>query len=967
VSEFIHDVAPEDLFPVLTDYLSGVSVFLLDPERRVSSWNAGAERLWGYSSDEIVGRPFSLMGGSNAVQEEGWRVRKDGSTFWARIVIARLPDSGFAVLTRDMTELKEAEDKLRRSESRLAESQQLAHLGSWEWDIAADRVTWTDELFRIFGLPPGSIQVTYQEYLKRVHPEDRDHAQAIVGRALAERSTFASEYRIVRQDGAVRVFQTRGQVLVDAEQKPIRMYGVCQDVTELHQAQSALRESEERYRRIVETAEEGIWTLDAEGRTVFVNQKMAEMMRCRLEDMIGRSLFSFMDDQGRAIAEKNLARRQQGIREQHDFKFVRPDGTEFWAIVSASPIMDSSGRYVGALGMITDISDRKKREEQSQLLAQEKVRREEAERAQIRSAFLAEAGTLLDASLDYSATLSQVAKLVVSSMADWCTVYVQENNAVRRIVVEHSDPSKVQWAEEIEKRYPYDPESPKGIAAVLRGGKPELYKSIPDELLRSRARDEEHLRLLRQVGLRSAMVVPMRARGKVIGAIALILSESEASYDEEDLALAQSLADRAALAIENSRLYHEATIAHRKATFLAEATAVLNSSLDYESTLATVARLAIPFLADGCAFDLVTPTGIRRVAVETSDKSQETFLKEIFGRYPIVDRPFSVRGVISTGKSVLLSQITDELLASVAVDPEHLELMKKNRSESFMAVPLFARGSVIGSIGFWTRQSGRRYTPADLGFAEELASRVAMAVDNATLYLEAKNAIRTREQFLSIASHELKTPLTGIQLQLQSLLRAAKKDTLSADRIIRSIESVERQGDRLAKLIDILLDVSRISSGKLSLKQEPVDLVEIVRAVADRFAEELKTKGISLGLEANGAAPSLADRLRLEQVVTNLLSNAIKFGKGRPISVSVRRNGTAHVITVRDQGIGMDAAARGRLFHPFEQAGAPASVGGLGLGLYISRQIIEAHGGSIEVESVPNEGSTFSVTLPAVG
>jgi signal transduction histidine kinase len=251
--------------------------------------------------------------------------------------------------------------------------------------------------------------------------------------------------------------------------------------------------------------------------------------------------------------------------------------------------------------------------------------------------------------------------------------------------------------------------------------------------------------------------------------------------------------------------------------------------------------------------------------------------------------------------------------------------------------------------------------------AEDIAHRSSLALDNARLYHQAQEAIHTRDEFLSIASHELKTPLTSLKLNVQSILRSAERGQILPERILPAIDNIHRQTDRLSKLIESLLDVSRIAAGRLTLDREDVDLAGVVPAVVERFKEELQRSGSTVTIRGDAPAIGKWDRFRMEQVVTNLVSNAIKYGQGKPLALTVCANGASVALTVRDQGIGIAPADLARLFQPFERAVSPRHYGGLGMGLYIVRQIVEAHGGSVDVDSAPGKGSTFVVRLPVDG
>ncbi len=596
-----------------------------------------------------------------------------------------------------------------------------------------------------------------------------------------------------------------------------------------------------------------------------------------------------------------------------------------------------------------------------------------AETSARHAAFLVEAGALLAAALDEEAALAQVARLAVPRIADWCTVDLADRDgAIRRVAIAQTDARRAACARELARRYPPRPDTPYGPARAIRTGRPQLWSEITDAMLAAVARDAEHLRLLRALGLSSGVSVPLVARGRVLGALTLGTAESGRRYGPADVALGEALAYRAALAVDNARLYREAEARRRaaeaeerRARFLAEAGQALAASLDYEATLATVARLAVPVVADWCAVDAVDARGrIRRLAIAHSDPARVEMAWKLHHAYP--SRPDDpVPRVIRTRQPELAPEIPDALLEAAAYDEAHLVTLRSLRLTSYMVVPLVARGRSLGAITLLTAESGRRLGPADLSLAEALAHRAALAVDNARLYREAEEANRIKDEFLATLSHELRTPLNAL-LGWVTLLRTGRLDARTTE---RALESIERNTRLQVRLIEDLLDVSRIMAGKLALDARASALAPLITAAVEAAQPAAAAKGIRLTVALDATAgPVWGDPARLQQVVWNLLSNAVKFTPaGGAVDIRLERSGGDAVVTVADTGQGIEPEFLPHAFERFRQAdsGSTRAHGGLGLGLAIVRHLVELHGGTVHADSAgPGRGATFSVRLP---
>jgi PAS domain S-box-containing protein len=401
--------------------------------------------------------------------------------------------------------------------------------------------------------------------------------------------------------------------------------------------------------------------------------------------------------------------------------------------------------------------------------------------------------------------------------------------------------------------------------------------------------------------------------------------------------------------------------------FLNQASTLLASSLEYGPTLTSVARLAVPAVADWCAVDILERGGkLARLAVAHVNPAKVRFAQEVEARYPSdPNAPHSVQSIIRSGKPLLMEEIPESLLTNAAVDEEHLRLIQELGLKSAMVVPLRARGKTFGAITFVAAESDRRYGPRDLSFAEELATCAALAVDNASLFREAEQASHAKDEFLATISHELRTPLSNM-LGWATLLQSPG---MSEEKRAHGLATIERNAKAQAQLIEDLLDVSRIISGNLRLELAPVNLVTIIEAAADAIRPAALAKGVDLQVVVDTlAADATGDAARLQQVLWNLLSNGVKFTPaGGTVTVRLARHESQIELQVVDTGIGIEAEFLPHVFERFKQANASATriQGGLGLGLAIVRHLVELHGGTVRAESDGvRKGSAFKVRLP---
>ncbi|XXX82643.1 ATP-binding sensor histidine kinase [Sorangium sp. So ce134] len=475
---------------------------------------------------------------------------------------------------------------------------------------------------------------------------------------------------------------------------------------------------------------------------------------------------------------------------------------------------------------------------------------------------------------------------------------------------------------------------------------------------------------------KSLLGVPILRQGEVVGLLYLENNLVEGAFTPERLTALSLLATQAAISLENARLLANeqaartaAEASERRAAFLAEAGEILSGSLDDGETLSRIARLSVRTLCSWCVIDIVEGGEIRRAFWAHRDPTLESLIQELERRYPPGrDSPHPATRVLRSREPLLLPEISEAILREHCEDDGHVMLLRELGTYSLITVPLVARGQPIGALSVVSSVPERRYGDADLELVQEVARRAAIAIDNAWLYRAAQEAIRVRDEFLTVATHELNTPMTSLTLSLEGLHRSVQSGRAWDPQAMgRQVDRALRQAARLCRLNNELLDVSRLHADRLPLEVAEVDLGAVVRDVIARFKLDLERAGCSVSLGDSGRIVGLWDRARIDQIVTNLLANAMKFGAGKPVEIAVSEEAGTARLSVRDQGIGIDPARQEQIFERFGRAVSDRHYGGLGLGLYIGRRIAEAHGGSIRVQSAPGAGATFLVELPCAG
>lgn len=671
--------------------------------------------------------------------------------------------------TRDVTEERLLKNQLQRARARLEEALAVGAIATWLWEIPDDRVYADANLAEWFSISTDDAAGgPLTNYVRAIHPADRDRVEKTIAQAIAAGGNYEADYRIVNPDQSSRWVIARGRVERDAGLRPLRMAGVLVDITARKFAENARDESEAKFRLMADTIPQLAWMAHPDGHIFWYNRGWYDYTGTTPEQMEGWGWQSVHDP---AVLPGVLDRWKGSIADGAPFEMIFPlkgsDGSFRPFLTRVNPLWDETGGVLYWFGTNTDIS--------------------ESKRAEDTARFLADASASLAAVVDCESTLGKVADVAVPFFADWCAVDLAEpDGALRRLTTVHTEPAKIQLATELRRRYPPQAADPFGPAHVLRTLKPELAPEITDDDLVASIHDQRQLALLRELGLKSYICVPILARGKAIGVITFLMSES-----------------------------------------------------------------------------------------------------------------------------------------------------------------------------------GRRYGQADLLVAEDLAHRAAVAIDNSLLYAELQEADRRKDEFLATLAHELRNPLAPIRNALQIL----QLPRIDAATIERSRAIMERQVHQLVRLVDDLLDVSRVMRGKIELRRERIELATVVARAIETVQPLIEVQRHELVVAVASESLLLdADPVRLAQVVGNLLTNAAKYTEpGGRIELTARREGNSAILRIRDNGIGMTADILPHIFELFVQVDhtATRSQGGLGIGLTLVKNLVEMHSGTVAALSEGlGKGTEFVVSLP---
>jgi len=910
-------------------------VLVRDRDRRIVMWNTIDEELYGWTREEALGkhshellktrfprphdeieREFLRTG---RWQGEVVHTRRDGTpVVVASQWVAQMneADELVAVLevNRDITEKSNAKEALKLSEERYKALTELI-----------PQLVWT-------SLPDGRIDYASPRWLEYtgfaddqfqgeswsacLHPEDLEPTLQAWYRAVESGTPHQIEHRVRDAKGSYRWFLTRAIPLYDEGRQIVKWYGTCTDIDEQKRARDLLRTEKERLKLAFEAGR--MFTLDWEAATgqLVWSETLEQIQGLPRGSFIG-TIQSFRDlihPDDRQAVESTIVRSFERRSEfEVEFRYLLPTAQVHWMSARGQVFCDEAGRPVRVIGVGMDVTERKRSEERIVALQHD-----------------------LENRIRELETLQDLLPVGVAIAEDPLCRSMRANRSLLELL----------------------------------GSPPGANVSLTAD-----ARERPGWRVYRDGRELSALELPLQkcaARG-----IAVRDEECDLVWSDGRLVhlliSANPLRDDAGELKGCVGVHIDITERRRNeqvSRFLAEVSASLAALSDPANTLKGVARLALPFFADFCFVDLLgNDRRIHRVAACHARPGREDLAAPLAPEGPLTSDPrLLIHRVLQSGRAEIVPEFSEDRAPELANDAEHEQLIRELRPRSIICVPLAARNRTFGAMTFGLSESARTYGTADLALAEDLARRTAIAVENARFYQELKDADRRKTEFLAMLAHELRNPLVPIRNAVHLLSHPARVGSLDSKGLL---EMLDRQVETMSRLVDDLMDVTRISRGKVELRKEIVELSRVVDRAVGSARTLIEDRGHALSVQLPpDSLPVPADPMRLEQILCNLLQNAAKYtDPGGRISLVAERSNGEVTIRVRDSGVGIEPEMLPRIFDLFTQIEDRRSraQGGLGIGLSLVRTLVELHGGSISALSDgPGRGSEFVVRLPVV-
>lgn len=915
-SERLHDL----IFNTIRDAIFYVTH---EPDDRIrfASVNHAFLEATGLAESQVVGRFLEevvpepslsrlLEQYRAAIRERGPRTWEEesvhpGGTRWEEVTVVPLLDadgecSGAVGVVHDITERKEAEESIKRAYSMLKAVIESTSDGIFAKDLSGRYVMVNASGAANIAMRPEDIvgktdfDLFPREDAERFRDGDRQVAEAGETRTYEETAVLL---------GVPRTLLIAKGPYRDSNGRMIGLVGNSRDITDQKETHKALERSLAALQATLDSTADGILVLDLSRRITNVNQQFLDLWGIQRSTVDESNYEQVLEHVLRQLKDPELCRRSfeqlltDPALERTDI-LERSDGRLIERFAHAQRV---SGTTVGRVFSYRDITVR--------VHAESRIRESEARKTAI-----------LESALDAVVTIDRNGRIVECNQA-------------------------------MEVMFGYERSSMVGreLAELIV---PPALKAVYREALARAATGDEPTVLQRRLEFSA-----VRADGTEIP-VEVSLSST---HSPSDLLYTGFIRDITERKQSEERIRQQVL----RAKVLADASRTVGEAgLDLGAVVRAAARWAAEVFHDLSVVRLFSvqhdePT----VACHHVDAALLDRCRALLpDGASFIDREASAQ-VLRTGTALRVSVTPAQ--ARARLRPDLVDFLPFHE---WLIVPLRTSGKTMGLIEVFRFRAAPAYSPEDEAFLQDLADRAALAIANARLYGEAQRAIRLRDDFVMVASHELRTPLTPLKGQLRLVDMFLQSGAISAGprgaELMRLVHAADQQVNRLTRLVEDMLDVARITTGEMALKRETLDLSEVIRRVVATYRAQAAVAGCDIRLSSDRPVVGRFDRARVEQVVGNLLANALKYGAGRPVGVTVSGQSGQAVVTIRDYGIGISDADQKRLFKRFERAISMEHFGGLGVGLYIARQIVEAHGGHLRLRSTAGEGATFTVELP---
>ncbi len=954
-----------------------------DLEGIITSWNRGAEKLFGYTADETIGKPITILiprrlideepmilerirRGEQIANHETIRRRKDGREINISLTVSPIrSEAGYIIgaskIARDITERVTTEEVLRENQMMLALAMQSSHMGAWQHDITTGIVIWSDELEEIFGLEKGGFGETRAAFYELIHEDDREKVWGEVEQAVAEHRDYAVEFRFYHTDGSIRWMEGRGQAVYSDKGEPVRLYGIGIDITERKNTEASVRQSEKLYRTLFDLVPIAVYTCDANGLITEYNQRAVELWgreprKHDPEDKFCGSFKIFYPD-GRTMPHEKcpMARVLRGetlTQGELEILVERPDGVRRNIVPSPQLLKNERGESIGAINCLYDFTETK--QTQKKLIDVERRAAEDYQALLSRMVPLAQALGTARKLLTVYRTVGEFVRASMPCSAFFISFHDAAEN-LRTAAYAWGNEGEV----DVSKLPPMNLTADGGPnsqaifqnKSVIVNDYWDFMQKRPHVVLQENGKDPH-----------SAAVVPMKVMNRILGTFEVQAYEKNAFSDEHIVAL-EMVANLAAVAIENVRLLEteqfareEAEQRWREGEILQSVSRTLVGAFELDAVTEIICKAIRELLqSDGATFVLH-----EKDSVHYKDENAISPLWK--GRKFPIDCCISGWSIRERKPVAIADIYADDRIPHDAYSSTFVK--------SLAMMPVGPDEPVAAIGAYWaTHHEATRY---EVGLLQSLANLADLALSNARSYekmrrarSEAEAANRAKDEFLSVLSHELRTPLNA----MLGWIRMLGSGELDTGQTAQAVETIERNARLQNHLIEDLLDVSRIISGNMRIDKEEVNIVSIVKTCVETALPSARQKNLSLAFQSSLAQQELmGDTVRLQQIVNNLINNAVKFTPdGGSISVTLEPAVKKVQIKVEDTGIGISPEFLPMIFDRFKQADSTTKRAhtGLGLGLTIVRHLTELHGGKVKVFSGGEaHGSTFIIELP---